>query len=61
MLNVPPTQTGFRFIGECLEHPHRVTGVFSPVQAMVARDSGAKTPNDLGELIPSTIGGMALL
>lgn len=42
VLKVPPTQTGFRFVGECTEHPCCVTAVFSPAQALVARESGAQ-------------------
>jgi len=42
VLKVPPTRTGFKFVGECPEHPCCITAVFSPAQALAARESGAK-------------------
>lgn len=41
VLKVPPTQTGFQFVNQCVVYPCCVTAVFSSVQALVAREAGA--------------------
>lgn len=41
VLKVPPTQAGFEFVAQCVEYPCCVTAVFSPAQALVAREARA--------------------
>jgi transaldolase len=41
VLKVPPTQTGFQFVSQCVEYPCCVTAVYSPAQALVACEAGA--------------------
>ena len=42
VLKVPPTQTGFQFVNQRAEYPCCVTAVFSPAQALIARESNAR-------------------
>ena len=38
VLKVPPSQAGYQFVTQCVEYPCCVTAVFSPAQALVARE-----------------------
>jgi transaldolase len=42
VLKVPPTQTGYQFVSQCVEYPCCVTAVYNPAQALVAREAGAR-------------------
>lgn len=42
VLKVPPTQTGFQFVNQRSDVPCCVTAVYSPAQALIARESGAR-------------------
>lgn len=41
VLKVPPTENGYRFVAQCTEFPCCVTAVYSPAQALVAREAKA--------------------
>jgi transaldolase len=42
VLKVPPTRTGFQFASQCTDYPCCVTAVYSPAQALIARETGAR-------------------
>jgi transaldolase len=42
VLKVPPTQVGFQFVNQCPDIPCCVTAVYSPAQALIARESKAR-------------------
>jgi transaldolase len=42
VLKVPPTRTGFQFVSQCTDHPCCVTAVYSPAQALIARETRAR-------------------
>ena len=42
VLKVPPTQTGFQFVNRCEEYPCCVTAIYSPAQALIARETNAR-------------------
>lgn len=42
VLKVPPTQVGFQFVNKCPDIPCCVTAVYSPAQALIARESKAR-------------------
>ena len=42
VLKVPPTQSGFQFVNQCLDVPCCVTAVFSPAQALIASETKAR-------------------
>jgi transaldolase len=42
VLKVPPTQVGFQFVNQCPDVPCCVTAVYSPAQALIARESKAR-------------------
>jgi transaldolase len=41
VLKVPPSQVGFQFVSQGVDHPCCVTAVYSPAQALIAREAGA--------------------
>jgi transaldolase len=41
VLKVPPSQAGFKFVSQCGDYPCCVTAVYSPAQALIAREAGA--------------------
>jgi transaldolase len=41
VLKVPPSQVGFQFVSQGLDYPCCVTAVYSPAQALIAREAGA--------------------
>jgi transaldolase len=41
VLKVPPTENGFRFVAQCTDFPCCVTAIYSPAQALVAREAKA--------------------
>jgi transaldolase len=42
VLKVPPTQIGFQFVSKCVDYPCCITAVYSPAQAMIARETRAR-------------------
>lgn len=42
VLKVPPTENGFKFASQCKEFPCCVTAVYSPAQALIARETKAR-------------------
>src|SRR6266498_1661062 len=42
VLKVPPTQVGFQFVNQCVDVPCCITAVYSPAQALVASEAGAR-------------------
>jgi transaldolase len=41
VLKVPPSQMGFQFVSKCVDYPCCVTAVYSPAQALIAREARA--------------------
>ena len=41
VLKVPPSQAGFQFVSQGVDYPCCVTAVYSPAQALIAREAGA--------------------
>jgi transaldolase len=41
VLKVPPSQVGFQFVSQGVDYPCCVTAVYSPAQALIAREAGA--------------------
>jgi transaldolase len=41
VLKVPPSQVGFQFVSQGVDYPCCVTAIYSPAQALVAREAGA--------------------
>lgn len=42
VLKVPPSQVGFQFVRKCVDYPCCVTAVYSPAQAIIARETKAR-------------------
>ena len=42
VLKVPPSQVGFQFVARCSDFPCCITAVYSPAQAMIAREVQAR-------------------
>ena len=42
VLKVPPSQIGFQFVRKCVDYPCCITAVYSPAQAMIARETGSR-------------------
>ncbi len=42
VLKVSPTQVGFQFVDQCVDIPCCVTAVYSPAQALIARETNAR-------------------
>ena len=42
VMKVPPTQVAFQFVNQCPDVPCCVTAVYSPAQALIARESKAR-------------------
>jgi len=42
VLKVPPSQAGFQFVSKCVDYPCCITAIYSPAQAMIARETRAR-------------------
>jgi transaldolase len=42
VLKVPPSQVGFRFASQRVDYPCCITAVYSPAQALIARETGVR-------------------
>jgi transaldolase len=42
VLKIPPSQIGFQFVNKCVDYPCCITAVYSPAQAMIARETRAR-------------------